>query len=93
MPKLTLDVDALVVESFATDAARGRGTVRGHRVDDAAGVGVAGEKTYPDCDSRVETWCYDNGCTGDEPCTVYTWTTPDFCRTDRGCVETDAALR
>ena len=28
MKKLTLDVDALEVESFATDAARGRGTVR-----------------------------------------------------------------
>ena len=88
MKKLTLDVDALVVESFATDATRGRGTVLGLRIDEAQVIGVAEGKTEEGCNSEVETWCYDGGCTGDEPCTVYTWTTPDFCRTDRGCVET-----
>ena len=90
MKKLTLDVDVLVVESFQTaDGAGGRGTVLGRLP--AVGEAVIREpaaKTEEGCDSEVETWCYDGQCTGDEPCTVYTWTTPDFCRTDRGCVET-----
>ena len=93
MKKLRLDVDGLVVESFETAAdVRDRGTVVGRRLDVGDGViGIPPVGTQKGCDSNVDTWCYENGCTGDEPCTVFTWTTPDFCRTDRGCVETDAA--
>lgn len=90
MKKLRLDVEGLVVESFETAAdARERGTVVGRRLEIGDVIPPVG--TQKGCDSNVDTWCFGNGCTGDEPCTVFTWTTPDFCRTDRGCVETDAA--
>jgi hypothetical protein len=92
MSKLRLDVDALAVESFDTRApARGHGTVLGRDsfavVDVAVGHEAFDAKTGGCGLSDGATWCMDNGCTGDEPCTVSTWTTPDFCRTDRGCVE------
>ncbi len=64
MSKLTLDLDRLQVETFATDAAAGgeRGTVHGHY----SRLGT--------CDGFVGTCQYGgtcgNGCPGTRACTV-----------------------
>jgi len=52
MKKLTLELDALSVDSFvAGDAAEGRGTVRGHdtRYTEFCGTRTCGYPTYCGC--------------------------------------------
>lgn len=87
MRKLRLDLDALEVDSFraSPDGAGAGGTVLGRWDVDAA---HANEKVIsePKQLSDGDTWCFDNGCTGDEPCTASTWTEQWVCNTDRGCV-------
>lgn len=60
MPKLTLSIDALHVQSFDTaPLARGRGTVNGRQVDAFgaqqidAGTVIGDQRTHPDCPSPL----------------------------------------
>lgn len=79
MMKLRLDLDALVVDSFRStpETVLAVGTVLG--LDAKMAAAQAGGL------SDGDTWCMDNGCTGDEQCTASTWTEEHICRTDRGC--------
>lgn len=89
MKKLRLELDALRVDSFraSPDVPGSAGTVLGRW----NAVGVVTQPADPPgtkLSEGGETWCFDNGCTGDEQCTASTWTEAGICRTDRGCVET-----
>lgn len=54
MRKVKLVLEHLVVESFQTAAAHGRGTVVGRQIGaDAGGVAPIGAETYPECPSPL----------------------------------------
>lgn len=54
MRKVKLVLEHLVVESFVTAAAHGRGTVVGRQIgEDAAGVEPIAPQSYPECPSPL----------------------------------------
>ncbi len=64
MRKLTLQIDALTVDSFDTSEAKGRGTVRGH--DTIVTEWCTG---YPDCISKPQCHTPNDTCYGSCGCT------------------------
>ena len=73
MKKLTLDVDALRVETFATaEPAARRGTVAGAAAAGAAWVG--GDTAKPDCDQSGAGSCGYTFC-GDDTCNTCDYNT------------------
>lgn len=94
MKKMKLDLDALAVESFETDATQGRGTVLGAA---EAAVGQVQPATYPNCsaiDACPSAWqctpngtCYGATCGQDscvKTCAATCQSCPSLCF-DPGC--------
>ncbi|HEU0051646.1 MAG TPA: hypothetical protein VFQ39_00670, partial [Longimicrobium sp.] len=82
MKKLTLDIDALTVQSFATHPVAGAGTVHGAADLQQQFQPVTTRNTYPNC-SEIDACPSALGCTYQDTCSL--------CPQSAGCPVSDGA--